>query len=126
MKTRSSRSISSVRAWRSASRSATFCIAGRLHSVGTLGQSLAVRIGAFLIVVATAVRLAPQFGIDIPGPLHGLTTLLWSAAFLVWLVAFWPALTRIRATSTAVEPAPAPLGTMSRHEPPPPAAAAAE
>jgi len=103
---------------------AVFCIAGRLHSGGTLGQSLPVRLGALLIVVATAVRLAPQFGIDVPGPLHGLATLSWSAAFLVWLVAFWPALTRIAPSSAAAEPARAPFSMVSRRAPPPAAAAA--
>lgn len=78
---------------------AVFCVAGRLHSGGTLGQSLAVRVGAVLLVASVAIRLAPHFGVAVPGPLHGLAAVAWAGAFLVWLADFWPRLSRIEAAS---------------------------
>jgi uncharacterized protein involved in response to NO len=67
-----------------------FSIAGKLHT----GQDLPVSgwIGAALALalVATALRIAPAFGLAPPGPLHGLASLAWAGAFLIWLRLYWP------------------------------------
>lgn len=67
-----------------------FSIAGRLHT----GQELPVPgwIGAALLLalIATALRVAPAFGFAPPCPLHGLASLAWAAAFLMWLRFYWP------------------------------------
>lgn len=72
---------------------AVFCIAGRLHTGAPLGLSRSVRLAAVLLVGAVALRVLPEFGL-----LAGATaaaawaSALWAAAFLIWLVAYWPAL----------------------------------
>lgn len=71
-----------------------FCIAGLLHSGRHLGLSRPLRLAPLLLVLSVALRLAPDMGIDLPGPLHGLASLAWAAGFLIWAVAFWPAVSR--------------------------------
>jgi len=82
---------------------AVFCIAGRLHAGRPLGLGRAVRAGALTLAGATALRIAPDLGVAVPGPLHGLASLAWGGAFLVWLAAYWPAL---RHVAPAAAPAP--------------------
>ncbi|POF27730.1 NnrS family protein [Roseibium marinum] len=72
-----------------------FCIAGKLHTGQTLGQSLPVRIGAVCLCLSAFLRIAPDFGMDLPGPYHGIAVVLWSASFCLWLFSFWPALSRM-------------------------------
>lgn len=88
---------------------AVFCIAGLLHSGQTLGLPLLARLGAVLLVLATALRIAPDLGFALPGPLHGLAALAWAAAFLMWLIAYWPGLqsfpTDVRAAGSDPQPA---------------------
>lgn len=74
---------------------AVFCIAGLVHTGRPLGLARSVRLGALCLVASVALRVAPDFGLDVPGPLHGLASLLWGAGFLLWLQSYWPALRRI-------------------------------
>ena len=72
-----------------------FSIAGLLHTGRPLGLPLTVRFGAVLLVLSVALRLAPDLGFILPGPLYGLAVIAWSAAFLLWLVIYWPIVTRM-------------------------------
>jgi len=74
---------------------AVFCIAGLLHTGRPLGIPVAARLGALCLVGAVGLRIAPEFGLALPGPHHGLAAGLWALAFLLWLVPFWPALTLV-------------------------------
>ncbi|WP_083444976.1 NnrS family protein [Pseudorhodobacter aquimaris] len=69
---------------------AVFCIAGLLHSGRSLGVPAVARAGAVIMVAAVALRVLPDLGIDLPGPLHALASLAWGAGFLMWLWTFWP------------------------------------
>ncbi|WP_376780433.1 NnrS family protein [Paracoccus jeotgali] len=71
---------------------AVFCIAGLLHTNQPLGLSRMARLGALLLVAATAMRVAPDLGVEIPGPLYGVASVGWAAAFLLWLADLWPSL----------------------------------
>lgn len=71
---------------------AVFCIAGLLHTHRPLGIPLAVRVGALLLFLSVPVRIAPDFGMTIPGSLHVGASILWAAAFVIWLVTYWPIL----------------------------------
>ncbi|MEP3428322.1 MAG: NnrS family protein [Roseibium sp.] len=74
---------------------AVFCIAGKLHIGRPLGQSIMVRCGAVCLCFAAVTRIAPDFGIPLPGSIYGLSVVLWAAAFLFWLTDFWPRLRTI-------------------------------
>lgn len=71
-----------------------FCIAGLLHSGRPLGLSRTVRLGAAALVASVLLRVAPDLGLELPGPLHGLAALAWAGGFLAWALAFWPAVSR--------------------------------
>jgi len=71
---------------------AVFAIAGLLHTDQPLGLSIRTRFGANCLVAAVALRVAPDFGVDLPGPMYAVASLLWTAGFLLWLVAYWPAI----------------------------------
>lgn len=71
---------------------AVFCIAGLLHTNQPLGLPLAVRIGALLLGLSVLARVAPEFDVSMPGNLHVIASVLWAAAFLVWLLVYWPGL----------------------------------
>lgn len=79
---------------------AVFCIAGLLHSGRSLGLSLPVRLGALALVGSVALRIAPDLGVMVPGPVHGLASLLWAGSFLTWLTVFLPWLIRIAPVET--------------------------
>jgi uncharacterized protein involved in response to NO len=78
-----------------------FCIAGRLHAGLTLGLPFDVRLGAALLVGAVALRVAPDFGVYLPGPIYGAGAFAWAAAFLVWARAYWPVLTVVQTAARA-------------------------
>ncbi|MEM9631850.1 MAG: NnrS family protein [Pseudomonadota bacterium] len=80
---------------------AVFCIAGKLHTGNTLGQSLIVRLGAVALVLSALARIAPDFGFELPGPFHGIAVSLWSLAFLAWIFDFWPLLSRVEIATEA-------------------------
>lgn len=71
---------------------AVFCIAGLMHTKQPLGLSRGARLGALILVAATALRIAPDLGFTVPGPLHAAASVGWAAGFLVWLAAYWPSL----------------------------------
>lgn len=73
---------------------AVYCIAGLLHSGRDLGLSLQTRFGALMILGSVALRVAPDFDIAIPGPLHGGPAVLWAAGFLLWVWDYWPAVSK--------------------------------
>lgn len=81
---------------------AVFCIAGLLHTGRPLGLPQPVRWGALLLVSSVALRVAPEFGLTLPGPIHGPAAIAWAGAFLVWLVAYWPKLSRLKPEFGAV------------------------
>ncbi len=74
---------------------AVFCIAGLLHTNRPLGVPRLAKLGALCLVLAVALRIAPDFGIMLPGPYLGLAALTWATAFLLWLGAYGPFLVRI-------------------------------
>lgn len=71
-----------------------FSIAGRLHTGQPLAFTRATRLAALLLVVAVALRVLPDLGLmpQIPGPPYAAAALFWTASFLLWLKAYWPAL----------------------------------
>lgn len=73
---------------------AVFCIAGLQHSGRPLGLSPLVRLGAVVLIGAVGLRVLPDLGVALPGPLYGAASLTWAGAYLLWLAAFWPILSR--------------------------------
>lgn len=73
---------------------AVFSIAGLLHSGQPLVFARTTRFAAVLLVAAVALRVLPDLGLlpQPPGPPYAGSALLWAAAFLLWLKAYWPAL----------------------------------
>lgn len=84
---------------------AVFCIAGLLHTDRPLGLSLQVRLGALILFASVLLRISPDLGVDLPGPLHGLASMAWAAGFLIWAVAFWPAVSRPGLNASKLTPA---------------------
>ena len=82
---------------------AVFCIAGLLHTDRSLGVPRLARLGALCLVLSVALRLAPDFGILVPGSLHAIASLTWATAFLLWVGVYGPFLARIT-PSTQDEP----------------------
>ncbi|MEJ8570343.1 NnrS family protein [Microbaculum marinum] len=72
-----------------------FCVAGLLHTGRPLGVPRLARLGAICLFASVVLRLSPDFGIELPGPFHGLASLAWATAFMLWLAAYGPFLTRI-------------------------------
>ena len=64
---------------------AVFCIAGLLQSGRPLGVPATPRLAALLIPLAVGLRVAPDLGVPVPGPVHSLVVVPWGAAFLLWL-----------------------------------------
>lgn len=83
---------------------AVFCIAGLLHSGRTLGLSWPARLGALAIAVSVALRVAPDLGLAVAGPAHGLASLAWAGGFLMWLWTFWPMLSGMPPQAMAAPP----------------------
>lgn len=79
---------------------AVFSIAGLLHTHQSLRLPWTVRAGALLLVCSVALRVAPEFGFDLPGPLHGLAALLWAGGFGAWLYAYWPLMIKVQAVTS--------------------------
>jgi uncharacterized protein involved in response to NO len=74
---------------------AVFCVAGLLHMNRPLGLAPIVKVGGVLLVLSVVLRVAPEFGVLIPGPMHVVASLAWLSAFVLWVVAYWPFVTRI-------------------------------
>ncbi len=71
---------------------AVFCIAGLLHNNQQLVVPRMARMGAVALVSSTVLRVMPDFGIALPGPIYGLAVMSWAAAFMMWPFAYWSAL----------------------------------
>lgn len=69
---------------------AVFTIAGLLHTHRPLQTSGFVRLGALLLVSSVAVRLAPEFGVNLHVSEYGLATIFWASAQGVWLYIYLP------------------------------------
>lgn len=76
---------------------AVLAIAGRFHTGQGLGLNLSTRAGLVLAGTAALLRALPEMGLAPwpPGPLHLLASVLWAAAFLLWLADYWPAFRRL-------------------------------
>lgn len=80
---------------------AVFCIAGLLHTNRPLGLPAAAKIGVVCLIASVMMRVAPDFGINLPGPFHGLASLSWAVAFLLWIGAYGPLLARLEVATDA-------------------------
>lgn len=68
-----------------------FCIAGLMHTRRTLPFGRLAKVALLVLVLAMVLRVAPDLGwIMLPGPVHGLASLAWASALLIWLAAYWP------------------------------------
>lgn len=74
---------------------AVFCIAGLLHTGRSLGVPALARLGAIGLTFSVILRVLPDLGYSLPGSLHSLAVLLWAAAFLCWLVCYFPMVSKI-------------------------------
>lgn len=74
---------------------AVFCIAGRMHCGQPLGLGWRSKAAALCLLSSIAFRALPDLGVNITaiGQTYALAALLWAAAFLLWLVDYWPLLT---------------------------------
>lgn len=68
-----------------------FSIAGKLHTDQPLRFASWHGWVFVLAIAAMMLRIMPSFGIWPPGPAHGLASLMWACAFLLWLRLYWPA-----------------------------------
>lgn len=75
---------------------AVLSIAGLFHTKHTFPMPWVAKAAFALLLLATALRVVPDFGVDVPGGLHTLSATVWSAAFLVWLYGYWPILSDAR------------------------------
>lgn len=73
---------------------AVFSIAGLLHAGRPLGLSRATKAAFLCATAAVLLRVLPDLGLmpHLPGPPYAAASLLWAAAFLLWLYAYWPVL----------------------------------
>lgn len=70
-----------------------FAIAGRLHTGQTLGFTPMTKLAFLMLLSGMVLRVAPEFGLFVlPGPAHGLASMVWASAYLLWLRDYWPAL----------------------------------
>lgn len=67
-----------------------FAIAGKFHTGQKLGQGPLTRLAGPVLALAVLLRCLPEMGLAPwpPGPPHALASLLWAAAFLLWLAEF--------------------------------------
>ncbi|SMH57525.1 NnrS family protein [Maritimibacter sp. HL-12] len=71
---------------------AVMSIAGLFHAGLTLPVGRAVKVAIALLLAATALRLAPDFGLLDTFVAHLAASVFWAAAFGLWLRAYWPIL----------------------------------
>ncbi len=73
---------------------AVFAIAGLKHAGRPLGLSRLTKGSFLLLVAAVALRALPDLGVmpPPPGPPYALASVVWAAAFVIWVVAYWPLL----------------------------------
>lgn len=84
-----------------------FSIAGLLHTGQALAFTRTTKLAMLLLVAAVALRVLPDLGVmpQPPGPAYAFAALLWAAAFLLWLKAYWPALSNARIDVVTSKPA---------------------
>lgn len=77
---------------------AVFAIAGLFHTGRPLPLPAAARTAFGLAVVAALLRALPDLGLvpAPPGPPYAIASTLWAGAFLIWLKAYWPFLSKPR------------------------------
>lgn len=73
---------------------AVFAIAGLLHTGQKLVLPRAAKLAFLCGAVAVLLRVLPDLGLMpvLPGPPYAVASVLWAAAFLIWLVDYWPLL----------------------------------
>lgn len=69
---------------------AVFGLAGLLHTGQPLRLDVPTRMALLLLILSVAVRVAPDLGVSVPGPAHGIASMLWALAFALWLRSYWP------------------------------------
>ncbi len=71
---------------------AVYSIAGLLHTGRKLVFPRSAKVAFACAVAATLLRVLPDLGLVAhpPGPPYAAASLLWAAAFLVWLGSYWP------------------------------------
>lgn len=71
---------------------AVFSIAGLLHANQKLVFPRGAKIALLCCGAAVLLRVLPDLGLvqHLPGPPYALASLLWAAAFLSWLLSYWP------------------------------------
>ncbi len=85
-----------------------FAIAGLRHTGRALGLVRQTRFAMLLLVAATLLRVVPEIWPTalLPSPPYYAVSLVWAAAFLLWLKVYWPffrELPRTNASSAEVE-----------------------
>lgn len=85
-----------------------FAIAGLRHTGRALGLVRQTRFAMLLLVAATLLRVVPEVWPTalLPSPPYYAVSLVWAAAFLLWLKVYWPffrELPRTNASSVEVE-----------------------
>lgn len=71
-----------------------FSIAGKLHTGQELGLSPWMWAAFALLMSAVLLRALPAIGVVPPGPAHGLASIAWASAFLIWIRLYWPAFSK--------------------------------
>lgn len=71
---------------------AVLSIAGLFHTGYAFPMPWTAQAAFALLLIATALRVLPDFGIALPGGPHTFSTAAWSAAFLIWLYGYRPML----------------------------------
>lgn len=67
------------------------CIAGLMHTGHTLPFGRLAKTALAVLVIGLVLRVAPDLGwYTPPGPVHGMASLIWASAFLIWLKAYGP------------------------------------
>ncbi|MGE8943924.1 NnrS family protein [Leptospira interrogans] len=71
---------------------AVLSIAGLFHTGHRFPFPWTAKAAFALLILATALRVLPDFGVLVPGGPHVLSAIAWSSAFLIWLYGYWPIL----------------------------------
>jgi len=73
---------------------AVLSIAGLAHTGQAVRFTAMTNLALALLVAAVALRVLPDLDLipQLPGPEHGVASLVWAAAFLIWLHGYWPAI----------------------------------
>ncbi len=85
---------------------AVFCIAGLLHTNQPLGLAPLPRQAAVVLAASVVLRVSPDMfpALDLPFDAYAASSLLWAAAFLMWLGGYLPTLIRIDERTSVLQP----------------------